>query len=62
MEWQTILLSVISVIVTGLISWGVERLIAFLNAKIKNTKALKYLTDANTIVTNALHIKRMCNR
>lgn len=54
MDWQTILLSALSVILTGLATWGVERLVAFLNSKIKNTKALQYLTDAVGIVANAV--------
>lgn len=54
MDWQTILLSALSVILTGLATWGVERLVAFLNSKIKNAKALQYLTDAVGIVANAV--------
>lgn len=54
MEWQNILLSAIGIIVTGLVTWGVERLIAFLNTKIKNTKALQYSTDAINIVADVV--------
>lgn len=54
MEWQNILYSALGMIITGLVSWGVERLIAFLNTKIKNIKALTYLTDAISIVTNSV--------
>lgn len=54
MEWQNILFSAIGIIITGLVSWSVERLVAFLNSKIKNAKALQYLTDAVGIVANAV--------
>lgn len=54
MEWQNILFSALGVIITGLVSWAVERTIAWLNNKIKNTKGLKYLTDAITLVADAV--------
>ncbi len=50
MELQTIILGAIGTIVTALVTWGVERLIAWLNTKIKNNKALKYLTEAIDVV------------
>lgn len=54
MDFQAILLSAISVVLTALISWGAERLIAFINSKIKNVKSAKYLTDAVEAVTRAV--------
>lgn len=54
MEWQSILFTAIGIIVTGLASWIVERIIAFLNTKIKDTKTLKLLTDAINIISNTV--------
>lgn len=54
MNFQQILLSVLGTILTALATWGVERLIAWLNTKIKNNKALKLLTDAIGIVQAAV--------
>lgn len=54
MEWQSILWTVLSIVLTALVSWGVERLIAFINSKISNTKYAKYLTDAVEVVTRAV--------
>lgn len=54
MAWQNILLSILSVILTALVSWGAERLIALINTKIKNTKYAKYLTSAVDVVTCAV--------
>lgn len=53
MEWQDIILSVLGIVLTGLATWGVERLTVFLNSKIKNEKALQFSLDAVGIVTNA---------
>lgn len=54
MDWQTILLSIISIVLTALISWAAERLIAFINSKISNSKYAKYLTDAVDVITRAV--------
>lgn len=54
MDWQTILLSIISIVLTGLVTWAAERLIAFINSKIANTKYAKYLTDAVDVITRAV--------
>ena len=54
MDWQTILLSIISIVLTALISWAAERLIAFINSKISNSKYAKYLTDAVAVITRAV--------
>lgn len=53
-QWQTILISVLSTIIVALITWGSERLITFLNGKIKNSKMLQYSTTAVSLVTNAV--------
>lgn len=54
MDWQTILLSVVSIVLTALVTWLSERLIAYLNTKISNAKYAKYLGDAVSIVTDAV--------
>lgn len=54
MSWLWILLSIISIVLTALVIWGAERLIALINAKIKNTKHAKYLTSAVDIITRAV--------
>ncbi len=54
MEWQNILFSVLGVALTALVSWGAERLIAFINVKLANTKHAKYLTDAVDIIVGAV--------
>lgn len=54
MDWQTVLLSVLSIVLTALVTWASERLISYLNTKITNTKYAKYLTDAVDIVTGAV--------
>ncbi len=54
MDWQTILLSVVSIVLTALFTWLSERLISWINAKLKNTKYAKYLTDAVDVITRAV--------
>lgn len=54
MEWQSILLSIIGIVLTALIGWLSEKLISYLNSKITNTKYAKYLEDAVELVTRAV--------
>lgn len=54
MDWQAILLSVIGVVLTALVSWGAERLIALINTKLANSKYAKYLTSAIDVITRAV--------
>lgn len=56
MDWQGILLSVVSIILTALISWLTQRLIAWINSKISNSKNAKYLTDAVDVVARAVKV------
>ena len=49
-----IVLSAVSIIVTGLISWATGVLISFLNEKIKDRKLAKFLTGATAVVTDAV--------
>lgn len=54
MNFQTILLSTLGTILTALATWGVERLIAWLNTKIKDQKALTYLNNAISVITSVV--------
>ena len=53
-----IILNIISVVVTAvilpLISYAGTRLISYLNSKIKDEKAKEFLSQATTVVTNAV--------
>ena len=42
--------SALGAIVTALVSWGISRLIAFLNTKIKDERAIKFTTEFVEIV------------
>lgn len=54
MTWQSILISVVSVILTGLASWAVSVLVAWLNTKIKNEKIRSILNQAISSVTSVV--------
>lgn len=54
MDWQEILLFVVSLVLTALITWLAERIIAYINSKITDAKYAKHLTDAASIVMNAV--------
>lgn len=54
MDLQTIILGALGTIVTALVTWGIERLIAWLNTKIKDNKALKFLTEAIGVVQSVV--------
>ena len=44
----------ILLVITGLFAWGVERFVAWLNAKIKESKLTSKLTEAKEVVQNAV--------
>lgn len=56
MDWQTLLLSAVSIILTALVTWLSQRLITWLNSKISNSKNAQYLTDAVDVVTRAVKV------
>lgn len=56
MDWQSILLSVVSIVLTALVSWLTQRLITWINSKISDSKNAKYLTDAVEIVARAVKV------
>ena len=53
-EVLNIILSAVSIVVTGLVSWGVSVLITWMNGKIKDQKLAKHLTAVTQIVTDAI--------
>lgn len=53
-EVLNIILSAVSIVVTGLASWGVSVLISWMNSKIKDQKLAGYLTSITQIVTDAV--------
>ena len=56
MDWQSILLSVVSIVLTVLVSWLTQRLITWINSKVSNSKNAKYLTDAVEVVARAVKV------
>lgn len=54
MDWQSLLFSLLSVVLTALVGWLSERLISLINAKISNTKYAQYLKETLDIVTRAV--------
>ncbi len=52
--WQDIILSIIGIIFTIIVTFIIERLTVFINCKIKNSKTLKYTTDAIEIIFKAV--------
>lgn len=53
-EVLNIILSAVSILVTGLVSWGVGLLISWLNSKIKDQDLARHLTAVTQIVTDAV--------
>lgn len=53
-EVLNIILSAVSIVVTGLASWGVGVLITWMNGKIKDQKLAQHLTAVTQIVTDAV--------
>lgn len=54
MTWQSIIISVVSVILTGLASWAVSVLVAWLNTKIKNEKLRAIINQAVSSVQSVV--------
>lgn len=54
MTWQFIIISVVSVILTGLASWAVSVLVAWLNTKIKNEKLRTIINQAVSSVQSVV--------
>lgn len=54
MNWQEIVITVISAIVTALASWVVSKITTYINTKVKDTKLKRYLNSAVTVVASAV--------
>lgn len=54
MNWTDIVISAVSIIVTGLVSWGAAKLIELINSKIGDANAKAMLTSAVTTVTDVV--------
>lgn len=53
-EVLNIILSALSILITGLVGWGVTTLTTWLNTKIKDKKLASYLTQVTQIITDAV--------
>ncbi len=54
MTWKDILITIISIIVTAVITWLGNKASTFLTARIKDAKALKYMSDITQIILNGV--------
>ena len=54
MNWQEVVITVISAIVTALASWVVSKITTYINTKVKDTKLKGYLNSAVTVVASAV--------
>lgn len=54
MSWQEIIISVVSVILTALASWGTKVLVDWMNSKIKDTKLKTILNESINTITSVV--------
>ena len=54
MSWSEVVISVVSIIVTALASWGVTELTRLINSKIKDANAKEMLSSAVTTVSDVV--------
>ena len=54
MNWSEVVISVVSIIVTALASWGVTELTRLINSKIKDANAQEMLSSAVTTVSDVV--------
>ena len=54
MNWSEVVISVVSIIVTALASWGVTELTKLINSKIKDANAKEMLSSAVTTVSDVV--------
>lgn len=54
MNWSEVVISVVSIIVTALASWGVAELTRLINSKIKDANAKEMLSSAVTTVSDVV--------
>lgn len=56
MDWQEIIISIVSVAITALITWGLTQLKSWVNNKIKNSKCAEYLSRAVDVVGSCVKV------
>lgn len=54
MNWSEVVISVVSIIVTAIASWGVTELTRLINSKIKDANAKEMLSSAVTTVSDVV--------
>lgn len=54
MNWTDLIISAVSIIVTGLATWAMGIITKWLNDKLANKKSLKYANDILEIVTTSV--------
>ncbi len=54
MDWQSIIIKIVSALLAALGAWVLAKVKDLIATKIKNEKARKLLTDATTVVANAV--------
>lgn len=54
MDWQSIIIKIVSALLATLGAWVLAKVKDLIATKIKNEKARKLLTDATTVVANAV--------
>lgn len=54
MNWSDVIISVVSIVLTALASWGVAKLTEFINSKIGDKQAQDMLNSAVTVVTDVV--------
>lgn len=54
MNWNDLIISVCSVILTGLATWGLSLFTGWMNEKLKDKKFAKFATETLEIVTNCV--------
>lgn len=54
MDWQSLIISVVSIILTGLATWAVTALTAWLNEKLKDKKSFRFVTAIVDVVTSCV--------
>jgi len=54
MEWQNIIISIVSIVLTSFASWAMARLVAWLNTKLKDGKIKTLINEAITTITSVV--------
>lgn len=54
MDWQNIIITIVSAVATALASWIVTKVTTLINTKVKNGKSQAYLTAAVSIVSSVV--------